>query len=253
MDPQIEPASNIEWRQWGKVDPFWAVAAWPDRQRSGNNPWTPEDFYDLGSKDWADFRAHWGSYGVARGLCVEIGCGAGRLTMHIAKDFEEVVGVDVSEGMLRVAREYVTAPNVILRLCDGVRIPVATATADGVFSCHVFQHFESLEVARANFAEVARVLRPGGSALIHLPMYWLPRGLPLAERVLALRKRLGDVHAKMQRRKGKLLMRGLSYPVDWLLRELPPLGFSEVAMEVFATSSNGSVHPCVLMRRSATT
>jgi len=40
--------SNQEWMQWGKVDPLYAVASWKDRERSGSNPWTDEEFYAIG-------------------------------------------------------------------------------------------------------------------------------------------------------------------------------------------------------------
>ncbi len=73
------------------------------------------------------------------------------MTRAMADDFAEVIGVDVSEGMLRVAREHVQRPNVDFRLGDGITFPVESA--DAVFSTHVFQHFESLPLARANFAE----------------------------------------------------------------------------------------------------
>lgn len=245
-----EAASNAEWKRWGDTDPFYAVAAWEGRQQGGPDAWTPEEFYDLGLKDWGDFRSHWDAYGRRSGSCIEIGCGAGRLTMHMTNDFDEVVGIDVSEGMLRVARTYISAQNAKFQLSNGIDLPVDTASADAVFSTHVFQHFDSHELALANFAEVARVLRSGASAMIHLPMYQWPNGLGVMERVLDARRLLGDMRAKSRRRQGRLLMRGLTYSWDWIFRELSVLGFSSVEICVFQTSSNLDQHAYVLMRRS---
>lgn len=248
---QIESApSNIEWLRWGKVDPFYGVASWEGRQRGGANPWTAEDFYSLGHSDWADFRRHWVNYGVDLGQVVEIGCGAGRLTKSMAADFAQVVGVDVSDDMLEVARSHIPEPNVQLRVGDGVRLPVETASIDGAFSTHVFQHFDSLALARANFSEVARILKPGGTMMVHLPVVMPPAGLPGILLALAAKRKLADLRAMLKRRRGAPLMRGLQYPWQWLVQELPDLGLVDVELVVLATKSNGGYHACILARRS---
>ena len=51
--------SNVEWKKWGEVDPLYAVASWAGKQRGQSNPWTDEEFYELGRSDWADFVRHW--------------------------------------------------------------------------------------------------------------------------------------------------------------------------------------------------
>ncbi len=169
--------------------------------------------------------------------------------MHLAADFTGVIGLDVSEGMLRVARAHISASNVRFRLSNGMEIPEADASADAVFSTHVFQHLESLDLALANFAEVARVLRPEATAMIHLPMYQLPSGLSVLDSIVAARHRLSTIRARVRRRRRKPLMRGLTFSWAWLFRELPNLGFSNIQVIVFATPSNDAIHPCVLVTR----
>jgi ubiquinone/menaquinone biosynthesis C-methylase UbiE len=247
---RIEKApSNIEWRKWGEVDPFYGVASWSGRERGGANPWTAEEFFALGLSDWADFRDRWVRYGVKFGRVVDLGCGAGRLTRFMAGDFARVVGVDVSKGMLEMARSHVPDANVDLRQGDGVTLPVESATADGVFSAHVFQHFDSLALALTNFTEVARVLKPGGTMMVHLPVVIPPVGLPGILPVLAAKRKIGQLLATAQRRRGAPLMRGLQYPWGWLRRELRTLGLVDVELVVFAAKSNGGDHACVLARR----
>ena len=243
----MRAASNVEWQQWGEDDPFYGVASWPGRQRDGVTPWTAEPFYALGQSDWEDFRRRWMSYGLTLGRCVEVGCGAGRMTLAMGNDFAEVIGVDVSEGMLRVARQHIQRPNVDFRLGDGLTLPVESA--DAVFSAHVFQHLESLALARANFAEAGRILVPGGTMMIHLPVYWPPRGIPGIGTAMALRQRFADVRATIRRRRGRPLMRGLQYPWQWLLRELSTLGFVDVELVAFPVQSNDEHHVCVLARK----
>jgi ubiquinone/menaquinone biosynthesis C-methylase UbiE len=158
----------------------------------------------------------------------------------MALDFDEVIGVDVSPGMIETARIHLTERNIELRLGDGLRLPVDTGTADVAFSTHVFQHFESYDVARSNFREIARVLRPDGCMLIHLPTFEQPsHGMPGTEFVLAARHKLLDVRAKIRRKRQRPLMRSLQYSWSWLLTELPPLGFCEIEIGLFQTRSGG--------------
>jgi SAM-dependent methyltransferase len=246
---RIERApSNVEWRKWGRDDPFYGVAAWAGRQRGGANPWTAEDFYALGQSDWADFCKRWVNYGVDFGRVIDIGCGAGRLTKYMAADFATVVGVDVSDDMLEVARSHIPEPNVELRMGDGVSLPVETATVDGAFSALVFQHFDSFALARANFSEVARVLKPGGTMMVEL-LVIMPPAVPGILLAVAAKRRLGDLRAMVKRRRGAPLMRGLQYPWQWLVRELPAFGLVDVELVVFAAKSNGGYQACVLARR----
>src|SRR5438128_10429187 len=56
------------------------------------------------------------------GTCVEVGCGPGRMTGHLAGRFDRVIAVDVSSVMLELADEAVRAANVELRLVRGDRL-----------------------------------------------------------------------------------------------------------------------------------
>jgi SAM-dependent methyltransferase len=122
--------------------------------------------------------------GVAHGRALDHGCGLGRLTRALAHRFDEVVGVDVSPEMVRRAEGLQPAaefPNLTFEATDGVHLPLEADSVDFVFSYEVFQHLPSQEVMRQNLAEVARVLRADGLALIHVHRapwpgaYWLAR------------------------------------------------------------------------------
>jgi len=140
------PNSNTEWKKWGERDPLWAVASWPRKEKNGTDPWSDEDFYKNGEADWADFLNHWQRYGVDSHACLEIGCGAGRITMHLAKFFKKTCAVDVSKHMLICAQEHIRNPNADFILTDGVNLPTRDNSVTAVFSAHVFQHFDNLSV-----------------------------------------------------------------------------------------------------------
>ena len=156
------PQSNKEWQAWGERDPLYGVIPQPGRERDGATPWTDEEFYQTGRNDWEELLQRWRRYGVERESCVEIGCGAGRLTRHIAQDFAEVHGLDVAAGMIDYARQHVPA-NVHLHVTNGTSLPVPDHSVTAVFSVIVFLHFDRIEYAAAYFREMARALKPGGT------------------------------------------------------------------------------------------
>jgi ubiquinone/menaquinone biosynthesis C-methylase UbiE len=105
------------------------------------------------------------------GVCVEVGCGPGRMTGVLAERFDRVFAVDVSEGMLERARSAVTALNVDFRLVAGDRLEtVEDAVADTLVCYLVLQHLPDRRVVLRYLEEFARVLSPDGSAFVQLPV-----------------------------------------------------------------------------------
>ena len=94
-------------------------------------------------------------------LAVEIGSGLGRNCKALAARFDRVVGVDIAPEMVRRATELV--PEATFELVDGASLaPVASGTADFVFSFTVFQHIPDVAVIEQYIEEAGRVLRSGG-------------------------------------------------------------------------------------------
>lgn len=111
----------------------------------------------------------------ARGvICVEVGCGPGRMTAELASRFERVVAVDVSPAMLERARVDLAArgvDNVELRLVAGDRLDTVEDASAGTVVCYlVLQHLPSGEAVAAYLREFARVLGPRGEAFVQLPL-----------------------------------------------------------------------------------
>jgi ubiquinone/menaquinone biosynthesis C-methylase UbiE len=251
-------ASNQEWDAWGKLDPLYGVATIPERSKTGANPWTDDSFYAAGEKDWALFRAKWEQYGLTPGVCVEIGCGAGRMTVHLAQSFERVHGVDVSSGMVEYARRH--APDsVSFHVTGGGEIPLPDGTADAAFSTHVFQHLSTPQAAAAYFAEIARVLRPGGAVMIHIPVIMWPSGSlrGLHKAVHRLKLLLDRTHAQLARYAFRLKLTSMPpmqvtwYEIAWLYRTLEQCGLEDVEIRVLIGGSEMAVlHPFVFARKT---
>ncbi len=73
---------------------------------------------------------------------LEIGCGPGRVMLPMSLRFGEIHGVDISEEMIRLARERLAAvPNAHVQVNSGADLDAfADEWFDFVYSYAVFQH-----------------------------------------------------------------------------------------------------------------
>ncbi|MFQ5858718.1 MAG: methyltransferase domain-containing protein [Anaerolineae bacterium] len=117
---------------------------------------------------------------------VDIGCGRGEITLHAARRGAVVTAVDFSEDCLDItSRTLKLGPpaaraRVRLARADGAALPLADKSAHRVFCLDVVEHLQPWQF-RLALAEIRRVLRPDGYAVIHtLPNRWaLDIGYPL--------------------------------------------------------------------------
>ena len=95
---------------------------------------------------------------------LEIGCGIGRMTKHLAEAFGEVHGTDVSAEMINQARDRMRDyGNVFLYETSGVDFgELPDDYFDMIFSVYVFQHVPDVSVIHSNIRDACRVLKPGG-------------------------------------------------------------------------------------------
>jgi ubiquinone/menaquinone biosynthesis C-methylase UbiE len=104
-----------------------------------------------------------------RGAVLDLCTGTGTLLTHIQPKVGarvQVVGVDFSHGMLKVARERTRSlTNVYLVEADAGSLPFAAGTFDVVTCSHAFYELKGETQARA-LHEVVRILRPAGVFLM---------------------------------------------------------------------------------------
>jgi ubiquinone/menaquinone biosynthesis C-methylase UbiE len=91
---------------------------------------------------------------------LEVGCGAGHLVKRLAERGIDIVGIDINPN----AAEIAGTDRVIEMAADSLDFP--DDEFDAIVSVHAIEHIPELEAAAA---EMARVLKPGGSALYIYP------------------------------------------------------------------------------------
>jgi ubiquinone/menaquinone biosynthesis C-methylase UbiE len=242
--PNMELRTNTEWKRWGKDDPLWGVSSWEGKQRNGTSPWTEEEFYAMGESDWKDYLHHWQDYGVNHESCLEVGCGAGRITRQLPKTFSHVYAVDVSEDMLARARACVSG-NVEFFLTNGLLIPLEDRSVTAVFSTFVLQHLDKEAIGLSYLREMFRVLETEGTLMIQVPLYKFPTQhriiMPLMQSLHSLSRGLSRMIAGVKRSAGIKVMRMTPYSIDKINAALLEIGFSNVQFKLFPVKSHGSL------------
>lgn len=105
---------------------------------------------------------------VSRGSRVlDVGCGTGLFARRIAMEYPgvDVVGLDLSPGMLRIAQENCKDVGDSVQFVEGdsEHLPFDDDTFDVITCVHSFHHYPHKQNV---LAEMQRVLRPGGRACI---------------------------------------------------------------------------------------
>ena len=120
-------------------------------------------------------------------MFVEAGCGTAESSSRIDPAGRTLVAMDISRLAVRAARRIPVFRG--LAQGDLFRLPFRSASVAGLWNLGVMEHFEP-EEGRALLREFARVLRPGGVALLFWPPEFGASRLVLAP-VEALRSRPG--------------------------------------------------------------
>ena len=107
----------------------------------------------------------------ARGARVlELGCGTGLILARVAEIADQVVGIDLSEGMAQHARER----GLDVRIGSVCDLPFDDDEFDLTYSFKVLAHIPDIDAA---LREAARVTRPGGHLLLEFYNPWSLRYL----------------------------------------------------------------------------
>lgn len=103
----------------------------------------------------------------SRGL--DIGCGLGWYASALAQRGYQMTGCDLTAGQIKGAAEHAASLGVTLDLhVAGVdALPLPDNSVDFAYAINVIHHVIDPDIRARGFAEIVRVLRPGGVFLLH--------------------------------------------------------------------------------------
>jgi demethylmenaquinone methyltransferase/2-methoxy-6-polyprenyl-1,4-benzoquinol methylase len=124
-------------------------------------------FYDLVASPLRNVRHRVaGMIGIdAHTRVLDVATGTGSQARAFAERAGEVVGLDLSEAMLRVARDRNRASNLTFVQGDATQLPFGDASFD-VASISLALHEMPMSIRQRVLAEVVRVVRPGGAIVV---------------------------------------------------------------------------------------
>jgi SAM-dependent methyltransferase len=161
------------WEALAEDDPLWAVLT--DPQLRGR-AWGLDEFLASGESE-IDKVLKWVAYLAAPKWelpALDFGCGAGRLTQALGRRFVHADGIDISEAMLRTARELNReGDRARFHLNQLPTLPFKDDSYGFVYSNVVLQHMHP-DLALGYVREFMRVTVPGGLVVFQVPDSRIP-------------------------------------------------------------------------------
>jgi len=158
-------APRREWEDLARLDPLWAILT-DNRKQFGK--WDLEEFFASGRAEIAELMKSCGFCPGDNGRVLDFGCGVGRLSRALRDYFGSVYGVDISDQMVKLAREHTSGCEFLVNQTDDLKL-FQDNFFEFVYSNIVLQHQPSGEVAGAYIKEFVRTIKPGGMVVFQMP------------------------------------------------------------------------------------
>ena len=161
-----------DWNELAQLDPYWVILTAADKRFGG---WDSDEFFAIGTIEVAALMDRIEQLGHPQHLerALDFGCGLGRITRALAQQFDECVGVDISEDMVRSAQDLnanVPGASFVVNVANDLA-RFDNASFDLVFSSIVLQHVPDRSTIEGYIAEFCRVVRPDGLGMFQLPSH----------------------------------------------------------------------------------
>lgn len=151
---------------------------------------------------------------------VDVGCSTGYLLADLRSRLPDakLIGVDLVASGLRKAHVHV--PDALLLHADACSLPLQDSSVDGVLSANLLEHVPD---DRRALAEIFRILRPGGRAVVVVPVS--PRNYDCYDRLLGHERRYGRREISLKAHEaGMLVLQDIHlgaplYPAFWAVKQ----------------------------------
>jgi demethylmenaquinone methyltransferase/2-methoxy-6-polyprenyl-1,4-benzoquinol methylase len=94
---------------------------------------------------------------------LDVGCGTCVLEERFPMKGSQVVGIDITSGMVRLAQQKGLASAPVLGLADGEHLPFRAESFDVALSCYVPKYCDTRRLVK----DLGRVLKPGGRLAVY--------------------------------------------------------------------------------------
>jgi SAM-dependent methyltransferase len=166
---------RLEWESFGNSEPHWSVlthGAYKKEFLEKNKT----EFFESGrfvTQIIETFSSRQNINIPTKGTCLELGCGVGRITIHLARLFKSVIGVDISRFHLDVCREELKRAdinNAILRCLESPQHLEDLPEFEFFCSFIVLQHNPPPVIVYL-LELILNKLARGGLAIFQVPTY----------------------------------------------------------------------------------
>ena len=172
-----ESLSDIKnnWEEFARRDPLWSILPFPEKK---DNRWTVQELFQNGDREISQVMdyLHDKNIPVQHEAMLDFGCGVGRLTQACNRYFEKCVGIDISEGMIKLAREF-NAHNkkCVFAVNNSTDLSIFEHDSfDMIYSNIVFQHIPPV-YTKGYIREFLRVIRNEGVIMFQITVAEMPR------------------------------------------------------------------------------
>jgi SAM-dependent methyltransferase len=183
---RLDSDSIQPWERFAETDPYRYILTSMESK-------DPREFWQSGERTVrAELLPTVRATAVRTAVGLELGCGVGRLALPLARHFDEVLGVDISQGMVRRARSCaqdngvgnasffaISGPEDFLS-----RVGNYAASCDFIYSLLVFQHIPDFSIIEGYLQVIKILLHESGVAYLQFDTrpqslaYWLKIQLP---------------------------------------------------------------------------
>lgn len=111
-------------------------------------------------------------HGIGEGLVLDLGCGTGKMTRLLAKQGYDMIGVDMSEDMLGIAREHEESEGILYLLQDMREFELYGTVKAVVSVCDCMNYILEPEELLTVFKLVNNYLDPGGIFVFDMNTPW---------------------------------------------------------------------------------
>jgi len=164
-----------KWDYLASTEPYWGVITQHQNYMAEFSKHS-EQFYMTGKNTCETFLSTMRRSGVNPkhlNVCLEIGCGVGRVTRHLADSFDKIIAVDISSKYIEIAKTYLdekNLQNIEMKHLNNLHQLLELPQVDAIFSLMTLQH-NPPPITSWMISTLLSLLRPNGVAYFQIPTY----------------------------------------------------------------------------------